>query len=806
MRINRKKSEPQNLSFTVENLIPWTILIGVTLIYTIILYPSLLVTREPVYEAGDVAKRDIKATIDFFVENEKMTERNRQNVVKQVLTVYDHDIKFFNKIAAQIDDAFSWARNTLQNTRKPLITKASKNSAGDNLPILPLQDAPKKMQDLDIKAGFEQRIGVTVSQEEFTTLKKEIFLQEMAADIKAILNKIMKNGVVSDKERLLKENNRGIVLRTIGAEKEKIVTQLKQFYGYDQAKVMVTIFGESVSKSAKHSIKPLTVSFSQRLIQPNITLNRHETEERSKKAAVEVKPALYKIKAGEMLLREGERVTEFQRMKLKAFQARTQKEQLLTSSIGIAMLILCFLLIVYGTNINSKNNFRRYLHRNLLFVACTFLGFLFIAKVSISLTDSLVRNIPFYMSSSGLYYGIPLAAGTMVVCLFLGIEIAIPFATVISIAAAILLHNRFELFIYFFLSSTMGAYWIQHCRERKVFIKVGVKLGLLNVILITAIDVYLGVLSGGVLLWDWGFAFQAGVVAGMITTGIAPLIEIAFNYTTDITLLELANFDQPLLRRLMIEAPGTYHHSVIVGSMVEAAAAEINANPLLAKACGYYHDVGKLRKPLYFIENQTDGKNRHDKLAPSMSSLILIAHVKNGIEMAQKHKLGQAISDTIQEHHGTSVISFFYEKAKKQRGEDAVEIDNYRYPGPKPQTREAGLVMLADVVEAASRTLQNPTPARIQGLVHNMINKIFSDGQLDNCELTLKDLHLIAKSFNKILGGIYHHRIEYPEPLVMKNGQRKNGSSDRQSVQPSRDTLEQNRTNGTGHLRRLGLP
>lgn len=806
MRINLKKSESQNLQFTVENLIPWTILIGVTLIYTIILYPSLLVTREPIYQAGDVAKRDIKATIDFFVENEKMTERNRQDVVKQVLTVYDHDINFFKKIASRIDDAFSWAGNEIENIPKPLAANTPKNSADDNLSDLPSLNASEIIRNVDIKAGFEQRIGITVGQEEFDTIKKEKFPPTIADGIKTILKKILNNGVVNDKERLLKENKIGIVLRTIGAEKEKIVTQLKQFYGYDQAKVMVTIFGESISKSTKHFIKPMTVSFSQRLIQPNITLNRHETEERKITAATEVKPVLYKIKAGEMLLREGERVTEFQRMKLKAFQAKTQEKQLLTSSIGIAMLILCFLLIVYVSHINSKDNFRRYLHKNLLFVACVFLGFLFITKISISLTDSLAKNIPFYISSSGLYYGIPLAAGAMVVCLFLGLEIAIPFATVISIAAAILLQNRFELFLYFFLSSTMGAYWVQHCRERKVFIKAGVKLGLLNVILITAINVYTGALSDGALLWDLGLAFQAGVVAGMITTGIAPLIEIAFSYTTYNTLLELANFDQPLLRRLMIEAPGTYHHSVIVGSMVEAAAAEINANPLLAKVCGYYHDIGKLRKPLYFIENQTDGKNRHDKLAPSMSSLILIAHIKNGIEMAQEHKLGQAISDTIQEHHGTSIIRFFYEKAKQQRGEDAVKIDTYRYPGPKPQTREAGLVMLADVVEAASRTLQNPTPARIQGLVHNMINMIFSDGQLDNCELTLKDLHLIAKCFNKILGGIYHHRIDYPEPLVLKNGQRKNGSSDRQSVQTSRDTLEQNRKNGTGHLRRLGLP
>jgi len=268
----------------------------------------------------------------------------------------------------------------------------------------------------------------------------------------------------------------------------------------------------------------------------------------------------------------------------------------------------------------------------------------------------------------------------------------------------------------------------------------------------------------------------------------------------------LANLDRPILRRLMLEAPGTYHHSVIVGSLVEAAAAEIGANPLLAKVCGYYHDIGKVRKPLYFIENQSGGRNKHDKLAPSMSSLILIAHIKDGIEIARKDKLGQVIIDTIQQHHGTSLISYFFNKAQQLKGAEAVKEDDYRYPGPRPQTKEAGLVMLADVVEAASRTLENPTPARIQGLVQHLVNKIFSDGQLDHCELTLKDLHSIAKSFNKILNGIHHHRIEYSDTPTKENGKGKHGHPDRQSAEKPPHTEAKGRGEGAGHLKRLGLP
>ncbi len=275
-------------------------------------------------------------------------------------------------------------------------------------------------------------------------------------------------------------------------------------------------------------------------------------------------------------------------------------------------------------------------------------------------------------------------------------------------------------------------------------------------------------------------------------TGFSPLVEKLFGYTTDMRLLERANMDQPLLRELMIQAPGTYHHSIIVGNMVEAAAEAIGAKPLLARVSAYYHDIGKAPKPLYFIENQMGGENKHEKLAPSMSSLILISHIKDGVEKAKRHKLESPIVDIIEQHHGTSLISYFYKKALELKGDDPSQVstEDFRYPGPKPQTREAGLVMLADAIEAASRTLVDPTPARIQGLVSRIINNAFADGQLDECELTLKDLNQIAGSFNKILNGIFHHRIEYPEPpgKAVHPKKKNNGDSTKQPTEL--DSLE----------------
>jgi putative nucleotidyltransferase with HDIG domain len=789
-----------SLNRLVENSdrVRWALLIAVTIIFTILLYPNLVIKKYS-YKLGDVVTRDIKAVKNFLIEDKDATEASRKQAVENVLTVYDHDVNISKKTNQRIKKAFDDLRATIETIKSIDSLKKSQTSSSEN------EEQKLTVHNLiwQKKTDFEEKIGISVSDADYKILELEAFSSDISNLISNIIAEIFDNGVVANKEMLLKEADRGIILSDIKTKNEMLVYDLKHFYGLDQAKIMVKIIGNPLLQNKTTDLRNLIVDFAQRLIQPNITLNRSETEERKKGAYSEVKPIFYKIKAGEMLLREGERVTKDQLLKLKIYQEGVKNEKVLTNCIGSALFILCILMTIYVLCIHNRPNLNN--TKNLLFLASVLITFFFISSISGSLADSVSHYTPFSISADSVSYGIPLAAGAMTTCLFLGIELAIPIAMLIAIGTAIIFKNRFDIFIYFLLNSLMAAYWMQNCRERKVFIKAGLKLGLLNVILATVIDVYTGGSTIFKLMWDWGFAFSGGIGAGIVTAGIAPLVEIAFDYTTDIKLLELANLDQPILRRLMLEAPGTYHHSVIVGTMVEAAAAEIGANPSLAKVCGYFHDIGKIKKPLYFIENQANGVNRHDKLAPSMSSLILIAHIKDGVEIAKQNKLGHTIIETIRQSHGTSLISYFYDKAKQLRGENAVNIDDFRYPGPKPQTREAGLVMLADAVEAASRTLSNPTPARILGLVQNLINKIFSDGQLDNCELTLKDLHNIAKSFNKILNGIYHHRIEYPEKQLLTNGTGKNGSFDRQQAKEIQDIEDNSPTKNHRHLKRLGL-
>jgi putative nucleotidyltransferase with HDIG domain len=251
----------------------------------------------------------------------------------------------------------------------------------------------------------------------------------------------------------------------------------------------------------------------------------------------------------------------------------------------------------------------------------------------------------------------------------------------------------------------------------------------------------------------------------LVPTAVFLLIgvfEKFFDVTTDITLLELSDLNHPLLKRLSVEAPGTFHHSIIVGNLAEAAAKEIGANSLLARVGCYYHDIGKMQRAEYFVENQAGAMNKHESLTPTMSSLILSKHVRAGMELAEEYKLPLAVKQFIPEHHGTSVMAYFYHKAQETMDAKDINENDFRYPGPKPQSKETAIAMLADTVEAASRTLPNPNLQRVSALVENLIEKRFQEGELDECDITLRELNKIKDAFIHILMGIHHLRIEYP--------------------------------------------
>jgi putative nucleotidyltransferase with HDIG domain len=763
----------------------WGLLVIVTLIFSIVLYPEKgTITFS--YQEGDVADRDIKAPKDFFIEDRAATEQNRKDLLKTVLSVYDYDPELAGEISTRVLNAFAIPQKLFS-------------------PDAP--EPPTLASAMILMEKFEAALDTPVSKGAYTILFKSNFSPVIPEKISQIVTEILGNGIASNKELMLKEEDKGIVLRTLHSSEEKVVTNLKVFYGPDQAKTMVRIVGDPLLKDVDYNLSNLVVDLCQRLLKPNITLNRSETENRKKELEATIKPVLYKIKAGEMILREGERVDEIRLVKLKALESQLEKKNLVLAQTGTALIILFALLVVYHLFLRTHKGLQRHHNKNIIFLTTLLVLFLLIARLAAPLAGSVAGDLPVNISSVSIALGLPLAAGAMTVCLFLGFDIALYFTFVLSLLTAIIFSSCIEVFIFCFLSGIIASFWVRASKERKAFITAGLKLAVFNTALALALNIHSAHAELTLLARDMALAFAGGLVSGIITAGLAPLIEILFNYTTDIKLLELSNLEQPLMKRLMIEAPGTYNHSVIVASLAEAAAAAIDASILKTKVSAFYHDIGKLDKPLYFIENQTDGKNRHDKLSPSMSALILIQHVKRGAEIAKEHKLGMDILDTIQQHHGTSLIRYFYNKSVKLNGEDSVKESDFRYPGPKPQTRETGIVMLADVVEAAMRTLERPTSSRIQGRVQELINAIFADGQLEECELTLKDLHQIAKSFNKILTGIYHHRIEYTEKPQEKKKE-KNGkteSPDQDQTPKDKDPQGADRQKNQPNLKRLGI-
>jgi putative nucleotidyltransferase with HDIG domain len=436
-------------------------------------------------------------------------------------------------------------------------------------------------------------------------------------------------------------------------------------------------------------------------------------------------------------------------------QERLDLEQLL----GGFLIATLLLFILYKDITRYKPAYIK--NYNMLLLLCLVLVFtLLIGRLFSYLLYDLSRGAGF-MSIEGAEYGMPLPAGAMLVTLLFDFHTAITFSFAVSILTSLWLNDA-SYALYAFVGSLTAAFCVIRCKKRSALLWGGFSVGIVNVTTVIILLLFKGRLFTDKALSSMAFGISTGISVSAIVSVLLPLIEYAFTITTDISLLELLDLNQPVIRNLMVTAPGTYHHSVIVGNLVESAAEAVGVNPLLARVSSYYHDIGKIKTPDYFVENQSSPVSKHESLTPHMSGMIIVSHVKEGVEIAKQNKLPQSIIDIIQQHHGTSLMTYFYQKAKEQGTDTSPSEEDYRYPGPKPQSRVAALVMMADAVEAASRVLTDPTPARIASLVDRVINHIFLDGQLDECELTLKDIQEIKKCFTSILTGILHKRIDYP--------------------------------------------
>jgi cyclic-di-AMP phosphodiesterase PgpH len=373
--------------------------------------------------------------------------------------------------------------------------------------------------------------------------------------------------------------------------------------------------------------------------------------------------------------------------------------------------------------------------------------------VILSVSDSIIQGgWPSYYVP---FTAIPMLVTVLFSELLVSLFITLAAAVIISAVAG----SSFPLFILIFTSGLAAILLSRQVSRRMQIIRAGVLVGFIQMAALYLINRFSLARAENYLV-----LFLNGLGSSFIVLGILPIFEYLFKTSTNISLLELADFNQPLLQQLIKDAPGTFHHSLVVGNLSDAASKEVGAHALLARVGAYYHDIGKLTKPEYLSENQANRENIHDDLSPTMSKIVIMNHVKEGIELAKKYNLGLALEDFIQQHHGNSLVYYFYLRALEGLEEEKdVQEEGFRYPGPRPNTKETAIVMLADSCEAATRSLKNHQPAKIEELVHKIINNKFIDGQLDECNLTLKDLEKIAAVFIHILSGIYHSRVIYPQ-------------------------------------------
>ena len=788
------------------------ILAGLSLIVSSLLTPSF-VTETPYYQLGDIATQNIKAKRDFLIEDREATSKKREEAARQAAVVYDLDENVLQRSEDRLQAAFQAMRDGAQGRRQNVESRDEYRSELSSSGYAPRSstDAGASGGDvLEKKKQVEALLGLQVPQQIFALLLQKQFNQDLQNRVAQQLKRIFEQGVVSSRSKLPQGQGERILIRKTLAQEERLSVPLQPFQDLDEARKLIRMQILDEEGDADETIA--VVSLATLFVQPNLLFNLKQTEQRREEAYASVKPVFLRVMKNEMLVREGQRVGPDELLKLRGQeQGKSYGHRLLAFVTLFLFSGLCIWVFAYVATQHFPSY--RMESKDLLFQGIVLVFMLGIGSFTTWLGDS-IGDTSVSISAKTLIYAIPISAGAMIACIFFGITLALIFSLLLCLFAGLLFGKDLGLFLYFLIGSFVAAHGVCPCRNRIIPIRAGLLVGCSNAVL---------VVLGALLQDQWGlfhvvtnvfFGFFGGILAGILVTGFTPLAEIVFGYTTDIKLLELATMDQPLLQELMMQAPGTYHHSIIVGNMVETAAKSIGANSLLAKVAAYYHDIGKIRKPVYFIENQFDCENRHEKLAPSMSSLILISHVKEGVELARQHRLGKPIIDIISQHHGTSLISFFYMKAQEVRQKSRtskgaelppLDVDDFRYPGPKPQTKEAGLVMLADVVEAACRSLNDPTPARIQGMVNRLINNVFGDGQLGQCELTLKDLHHIAKKFNQILATVHHRRIEYPTAYPNGKGKTDAGDSTQREPRSDRDKPAANQESGRGDLKRLGI-
>jgi putative nucleotidyltransferase with HDIG domain len=750
-----------------------------------------------------VAPQAVVASHDFtYTRDDPAGVRAaREAASAQVVPVWDHDASLEHTIDGRIADAFADARSAIEavgaeRVRAEREADAPEGTGDEQAGSAPDAEAPP----VDSEAGDVEAVDpvdpeealARVPNDERVTIANELesvrallagarepenvrleafaragFSRQTEDALKNLVREAMSKHIVENAAALETIGAHGITLRTIRRGQpagERRVRQLLSFGDLEHLDAVIAPARHHLFYIEDADVQDAIGRAAESLVVVNTRQNQRETTARVE-AAMRQAEELHRasqtqtFREGQIIVDRGDVIDERALAIVSAMHASADDAPAAWMLILATVLVVALVLLPILTF--AQLSLRRFTTdiKHLAMMGTVLVAQLAATRLGIFLSDlvSAQGTIP----AEALYYLVPLAAGAMLVRILTNAESALVYSIAYALLAGVVFEFELTYSAAALVASVVGMLQVRDAHTRADIMRGALWVG----VVVAALAVALLTLRSGGFGGDVGWVALGGGLSGLTSAlfvyALLPIIESGFRYTTPLRLMELANLNHPALRELILKAPGSYHHSMMVGQLVEAACEAVGADALLGRVGSYFHDIGKMKNPGYFAENQR-GTNPHDKLKPNVSAIVIKAHVTDGVELARRYRLPTEIVDFIREHHGTSLIRYFHQRAREQSGGDVIEAD-FRYPGPKPQSRETAICLLADGIEAASRSLADRSRENLERLVQKMVNAAFIDGQLDECELTLKDLDMISEAFKRRLMAFYHQRPEYPD-------------------------------------------
>lgn len=686
-----------------------TILVIITVIIAFFVIQNGAQPKKYKLNEGDVSVYDITSPRDIV--NEVLTEKNRISAADSVEYVTKEDTKAFVDVVYKKDDFFKAVFEARSSVEKQM-NQSGITSGSSSYKEYLAESVKTAVATLKTTIG---ELGVTLSDEQINYLVA-----------KADENQL----------KTFEDLTRELLTQTMSGEvtDSNLAIHLHRLQSSYQSESGIS---QELKNIGNQLVKGILV--------PNRVIDEEATSKKREEAYND-DANVVKIKKGSRIISYGDIVTSDKLQlleELNMLETKVKYDYVFSAGILFIILFLAVLASIFLYRYNRKV----YNDRKELILLCLIILIILI----------LARYLfPYY---DGL--AIPIFVGTMLVAILYNLELAVVINCALTIGISLMVKGDMKFLYLGLVCGVISALLVTKASQRSKLSINGIILGFINVLFIIGLN-FINKSDWKTVLTDSIVVFLNGLVSMILTIGLLPFLENIFNIVTPLKLLELSDSNHPLLKKLLLEAPGTYHHSLMVGNLAEIATQDIGGNPMLSRAGAYFHDVGKLKRPDFFKENQLTG-NPHDRMTPNLSALVITSHTKDGDEIAIKYKIPHVVRDIIKQHHGTTLVAYFYHKALKSEGEESVSQENYRYEGPKPQTREAAVVMLADSVEAAVRSMTEKTEGKIEALIRKIIKDKLDDGQLDMCKLTINDLDIITKAFMRVLSGYFHAREQYPE-------------------------------------------